>query len=871
MTLLAGFQALLHRLSGQLDLLVGSPIANRTRPEIEGLVGFFVNLLVLRGRFTEEIGFRGLLAQVRDTALRAYEHQDLPFEKLVEELRPERDLSRTPVFQVLFVLQNAPLDEVELPGLTLAARPVEAGVSRFDLTLAVTEAGAEKGGLVLRLEHNTDLFDTPTATRFLGSLREMLASAVADPEHRLRDLPLLAPAGRLQILSEWNDTRHEVPAGSAATVLESFHGWAERTPDAPALLFGEERVTYAELAERGRSLARYLRTLGIGPERLTALCAERSPEMIAGVLGTLEAGGAYLPLDPDYPADRLSFLLADSGARVLLTTRALAGRIAPLAVEGTLVVLLDQEVPEASSPLPAPDPGRLAYTIYTSGSTGRPKGVLVEHRGLPSLVASSQRWLDIRPGDRILQFASLSFDVSVWETWQALAIGATLVLASRAELFPGPGLIELLRRQAVTHLFMPPSALAALPTSAVTDLPLLRAVCVAGEACPPELARRWSVGGAGRRFVNAYGPTEITVIATLEVASEAKLTIGRPLLNVQAYVLDPRLDVVPVGVPGELCIGGAGVTRGYHNRPELTAERFVPDPFATEPGSRLYRTGDLTRFLPDGRVEYLGRIDRQVKVRGFRIELGEIESALSRHPAVVEARVVVREEEPGDKRLVAFVVPREGDPVPALRTALRETLPEFMVPSRFVLLPALPMTPNGKVDVARLSAMSKMEIPTEGAPPKATPLGELEGLIAAAWREVLKVDRVERDDNFFDLGGHSLLLPKLHARLRESLGRDLTLVDLFRHPTVRSLAGFLRPPVISPSISVPVRLRVFQGRGMPGSYGATCAMESSRSAAWTPKTSRHWAPIRPCWRTRAGCRWWPCRTASIDSTPASSA
>ncbi|HEX3131502.1 MAG TPA: amino acid adenylation domain-containing protein, partial [Thermoanaerobaculia bacterium] len=800
MTLLAGFQALLHRVTGQDDLLVGSPVANRTRPEIEGLVGFFVNLLVLRSRFPEALTFRGLLGQVRDTSLRAYEHQDAPFERLVETMEVARDLSRPPLVQALFVLQNPPLDSVHLPGLTLAAREVHAGVARYDLTLFASEAGGE---LAAGLEFSADLFEAATARRMLGWLAALVDGALAEPDRRVDELPLLAEGERRQLLVDWQPGD---PVASAETVLDLFDGWVERTPEAPAVVFGDQQVTYRELADRAERLARHLRRLGVGPETIVGLQLERSPDLATGALGVLRAGGAYLPLDPAYPAERLDWMAEDSGAKLRLTSI---------------------PAPEAGGdePLPRPEPGDLAYLIYTSGSTGRPKAVMVTHRGLPFMADGQERTLDVRPGDRVLQFSSPSFDASVWELWQALAHGAALVMAPREELLPGPGLADLMRRQGVTHATLPPSALAVLPAGAEEKLPRLRTLCVAGEACPPELARRWS---RGRRFVNAYGPTEGTVCAAVGGLSEGgRLPIGRPFAGFRLHVLDARGVPVPVGVPGELCFGGPGLARGYLGRPDLTAQRFVPDPFGQE--ARLYRTGDLVRRLPDGQLEYLGRIDNQIKLRGVRIELGEIEAALAGHPGVVEARVVVREDEPGDRRLVAFVVPGGENPGEAiLREALRRGLPEVMVPSRFVFLPALPMTPNGKVDTARLA---RMEIRPDSVTSTIAnmPLGKLEAAIAAVWREILKVDRVERDDNFFDLGGHSLLLPKLHVRLREALKRDLTLVDLFRHPTVGSLARFLSPAPAA-ALQVSARPREIRADGRLAIVGLSCRFPGARDA-----------------------------------------
>ncbi len=754
MTLLAAFQALLHRISGQDDLLVGSPVANRTRPEIEGLVGFFVNLLPLRARFSGELTFRGLLGQVRDACLRAYEHQDAPFEKIVEAAGVARDLSRAPLVQALFLLQNPPLDNVHLPGLTLTAREVHAGVARYDLSVFAAFAGESGGELSAGLEYASDLFEAATARRLLGWFGALAAAAVSDPDRRLDDLPLLAPAERHQLLAEWTDAG---PSVEGETVLDLFDGWVERTPGALAVVSDEGNLTYRELSRRAGRLARHLRRLGAGPESVIALQMERSPELVTCALGVLQAGAAYLPLDPAYPAERLDWMVEDSGAKLRLTA-----------------------IPEAEDggePRTRPEPGSLAYVIYTSGSTGRPKGVMVTHRGLPSMAADQERVLDVRPGDRVLQFASPSFDASVWELWQALAHGATLVLGRREELLPGPGLADLLRRHAVTHATLPPSALAVMPE---VDLPDLRTLCVAGEACPPELARRWM---RGRRFLNAYGPTEGTVCAAVGGPSGDRLPIGWPFAGFRLYVVDARLVPVPIGVPGELCFGGPGLARGYLGRPDLTAERFVPDPFG-DPGERLYRTGDLVRRLPDGQLDYLGRIDHQVKIRGVRVELGEIEAALLRHPAVADARVIVT----GD-RLAAFAVAPGADPA-ELRSFLRRGLPETMVPSIVHLLESLPLTPNGKVDVARLAREAVAEKPASSP----SPLAGVEAVIAGAWRDVLRIESVGREESFFDLGGHSLLLPKLHAKLKEALGErgdGITIVDLFQHATVTALAAHL--------------------------------------------------------------------------------
>ncbi|HEX3126202.1 MAG TPA: amino acid adenylation domain-containing protein, partial [Thermoanaerobaculia bacterium] len=759
MTLLAAFQALLHRLTGQDDLLVGSPVANRTRPEIEGLVGFFVNLLPLRARFSGETTFRGLLGQVRDGALRAYEHQDAPFDRVVEAVGVPRDLSRPPLVQVLFLLQNPPLDSVHLPGLTLTAREVHAGVARYDLSVFAAEAGGE---LAAAVEYSSDLFEAATVRRLLGWLGVLLRGALAEPDASLSDLPLLDPAERQQLLAEWNDAGERVEAG---IVLDLFDGWVERTPEAPAVVSDEGSVTYRELARRADSLARHLRRLGVGPETVIALQMERSPDLVTAALGVLRAGAAYLPLDPAYPAERLAWMVEDSGAKLRLTS-----------IPGT--------GPAGDEPLPRPEPGDLAYLIYTSGSTGRPKGVMVTHRGLPYLAAGQDRLLDVRPGDRVLQFSSPSFDASVWELWQALSHGAALVLGRRDELLPGPGLVDLLRRHGVTHATLPPSVLAAMPDGAEAELPALRTLCVAGEACPPALARRWE---AGRRFLNAYGPTEGTVCSAVGGLSGDRLPIGRPFASFRLHVVDARLAAVLIGVPGELCLGGPGLARGYLNRPDLTAERFIPDPFSGlsgEAGGRLYRTGDLVRRLPDGQLDYLGRIDHQVKIRGIRIELGEIEAELAAHPGVRQAVALVREDR-GERRLVAFVEAAPGALLleADLRALLRGRLLEAMVPSAFVFLEALPVTPNGKVD---RQALARMPV-GRSAGHSTIALTPTETVVAAIWSELLGVGSVGPEDDFFALGGHSLLAGRVVARIRDACGVELPLRALFEAPT---LAGF---------------------------------------------------------------------------------
>ncbi|HVR95060.1 MAG TPA: amino acid adenylation domain-containing protein, partial [Thermoanaerobaculia bacterium] len=783
MVLLAAFQTLLARYSGQDDLAVGSPVAGRNREEIEGLIGFFVNTLVLRGGLTGNLpggragapSFRELLGRVRETALAAYMHQDMPFEKLVEELAPERSLTHSPLFQVMFVLQNAPAANLEIQGLRL--RPVSGAgtTAKFDLTLSLE---SREGGLGGVIEYATDLFDGTTIDRLLGHFELLLAGAVSDPDRLPADLPLLSRAELHQMQSEWN------PAGAGLDVslVERFESWVDRTPEAVAVLAPEEVLTYAELDRRANRLARRLRALGVEIDSRVGLCAERSPAMVVAVLGILKAGAAYVPLDPAYPRERLAFMVEDARLSVLLAEERLLGVLPEITAA---VLLLDAESPGEAACLPrrlqgvaAPD--SLAYVIYTSGSTGRPKGVMIPHRGWGNLADVQRRFFSLGPGDRVLQFASLSFDGSAWEIAMAFGAGATLVLGPRERRLSQEELAALLRTSTIAAL--PPTVLATLEPG---DLPDLKTLIVAGEACHPGLARRWS---AGRRLFNSYGPTETSVCATMQLYAPReggeRLPIGPPIARMQAHVLDARGNPVPLGVAGELCVGGAGLARGYLDRPDRTAASFVPHPFATSPGERLYRTGDLVRWLPDGALDFLGRTDHQVKVRGFRIEPGEIEAALAALPGVREAVVVAREDVPGDRRLVAYVT---GEATAGeLRGLLRERLPDSMVPSAFVTLPALPLTPNGKVDRKALAAGAAPEL-ASARESYVAPRTREEELLAAVWAQVLRLPRVGVDDNFFELGGDSILSVQIVARSRQA-GLRFTVRQIFEHQTVAALA-----------------------------------------------------------------------------------
>ncbi|MCP4661115.1 MAG: amino acid adenylation domain-containing protein, partial [bacterium] len=788
MTLLAAFQAFVGRTSGQADLAVGTAIANRNHAAIEDLVGFFVNTLVLRAELGGGSTFRELLGRVRETALGAFAHQDVPFEQLVEEIEPQRDLSHSPLFQVFFVLQNIPAVSLELaPELEVKIEGVATEIAKFDLTLSMAEGEA---GLSGGLEYGTDLFDATTIRRMARQLGTLLEGAVADPERRLAELPLLTPAESHELVCEWRS----MPASElgGGRLVEHFEAAAARRPEAIAVVSPVGYLSYGELNARANRLAAHLRGLGVGPEVVVGLFLERSPEALTAIFAVLKAGGAYLPLDPAYPRDRLAFMLDDAGAAVVVTRE----RPAPeLPDSRAAVVRLDADGPAIAARSPQ-NPGRagrasnLVYVIYTSGSTGRPKGVMLADRGLCGLVAGQLGYYGIGPRSRVVQFSSLSFDASVYEIFSTLAGGGTLCLGSTEELMPGPQLSRFLRRHAVTTWTVVPSALAVM---ADEELPALTSLTVAGEACSAELVERWA---AGRRFINAYGPTENTVCASAAWIRERgeKPPIGRPFAASRLQVVDRRFELVPVGVPGELLIGGIGLARGYLGRPELTAERFVPDPWSdatrSSGGERLYRSGDLVRLLHDGQLEFLGRIDQQVKLRGFRIELGEVAAAVAAHPAVREAVATVR-----GQRLVAYAVPSaEAAQVRAdeLRARVARTLPDYMVPAAVVFLDSLPLTPSGKVDRA---ALDRQALPApERAGVRLAPRGPVERdpveeILAEIFAQLLEVDRVDGDDDFFELGGHSLLATQVVSQVRRQLRVELELRTLFEQPTVAGLAG----------------------------------------------------------------------------------
>ena len=798
MTFLAAFKVLLYRYTSQDDLIVGTPIANRNRLETEGLIGFFVNALVLRTDLSGNPSFRELLRRVRGVCLGAYAHQDLPFDRLVEELHVKRDLSRNPLFQMMFVLHNASLRTVELQGLTLSPVEGDSETAHFDLTLQIADTDQ---GLTAAFVYNADLFEAGTIARMLGNFQTLLEAMVADPEQRLSDLPLLTETERQQLLVEWNAAKTEFPRDLC--IHQLFEAQVERTPDAIAVVFEAERLTYGELNRRANQLAHHLRALGVGPEVLVAICLERSLEMVIGLLGILKAGGAYVPLDPAYPRERLAFMLKDAQAPVLLTRERLA---AGLAEQDAKVICLDsgwETIARESGENPGSStrPENLAYVIYTSGSTGQPKGVLVSHGSIAGHCRNAQRCYELDSRDVVLQFASSSFDVSLEEILPTLIVGARLVVMGTNVWHPAE-FHRKISEFGLTVLNLPTAYWQELARE-WADVPELvpniqpRLFIVGGDTMLPdalELWRRTPVNSI--RLLNAYGPTETTITATAceiaprpgENATYQRVPIGRPLANRAIYILDQRGNPVPIGVQGHLHIGGAGLARGYLNRPDLTAEKFIPDPFGAEPGARLYKTGDLARYRPDGNIEFLGRADHQVKIRGFRIELGEIEAALGRHPAVREAVVLAREDAPGEKRLVAYAV--ADTTTDELRRFLKEKLPEFMVPAVVVLLEALPVTPNGKVDRRALPAPDRSRPELEKA--FIAPRDDLELQLAHIWEEVLGVRPVGVRDNFFELGGNSLQAVRLFALIEKRLGKKLPLTTVFLGATVEHLAGVLR-------------------------------------------------------------------------------
>jgi amino acid adenylation domain-containing protein len=773
-TLLAAFKVLLYRYTGQEDIIIGSPIANRHRPEIERLIGFFVNTLVLRSYISGNLTFKSLLQQVRETTLAAYDYQDVPFEKLVEELQPERDLSYSPLFQVKFRLENSSLDEIKLPDLTISPLKQVHSTAKLDLSLDLYNTPA---GIVGAFEYNKDLFAPETIARTIGHFCTLLESIVENPDDRICKLFLLTESERHQILVEWNQTQTPYPQDICFHQL--FERQVEKTPANIALVFEEQTLTYDELNRRSNQLAHHLQKLGVKPETKVGIYLDRSIEMIVAFLGVMKAGGAYVPLDPVYKSDRISFMLADADAPLLLTSKSL---LTELPFYGGKTICLDNwetiGIESEENPVSAVTTRNLAYLIYTSGSTGTPKGVLISHEGLVNLTEDKIRVCDVHPDSCVLQFFSFSFDASIPEIIMALASGARLCLAKVESFLPGFPLLQLLRGQKVTHITITPSALAILPVEEGLNLKM---ILVGGEAPSPELIGNWS---PGRRFINAYGPTEVTVNASMVQCGNGHpiLPTIRPSANKQLYILDRYLQPVPVGVLGELYIAGVGLARGYHNQPEKTALAFVPNPFSGG-SQRMYKTGDLAYYLPDGRMKLCGRSDNQVKIRGFRIELGEIEALLNQHPQVQTSVVTIRE----DSRLVAYFVLEANAIVGAneLRGYLRDQLPGYMIPNALIELDTLPLTPNGKIDDRALpDTDTRRTSEAEYLAPR-TPTEES---LTRIFAQVLGVGQISIHDDFFDLGGHSLLATQLIAQSLQEFQVELSVIDLFEAPNVAELA-----------------------------------------------------------------------------------
>ncbi|WP_228050002.1 non-ribosomal peptide synthetase [Tychonema sp. LEGE 06208] len=826
MTLLAAFQTLLCRYTNSEDIVVGTPVAGRNRREIEGLIGFFVNTLVLRTDLGDHPSFEELLARVREVALQAYAHQDLPFEQLVEALQPTRDLSYTPLFQVMFVLDDALVNSVELPELSVSSYSVEFGTSKFDLTLSIENTAS---GLIGAWEYNTDLFDGSTIARMAGHFQTLLEVIAANPKQKISELPLLTEIEQQQLLIEWNNTHTNYP--ESACIHQLFEVQAEQTPDAVALVFGEQQLTYQQLNCRANQLAHYLQTLGAGPEVLIGVCFDRSMDAIVSLLAVLKAGSAYLPLDPAYPKERLEFMLSDAALSVLLTQQHLTEKLPDTEAKIVCLEQVREEINAQSEDNLAhlAQAENLAYVMYTSGSTGKPKGVCVVHRGVVRLVKNTD-YASFSAAEVFLQLAPISFDASTLEIWGALLNGAQLVVFP-----PGtPSLAELgeaIRLYNVTILWLTAGLFHLMVDDRIEDLKGVRQLLAGGDVLSVPHVQKLLREAPNCQLINGYGPTENTTFTCCAaIAPDSQISnsvpIGRPIANTQVYILDRHLQPVPIGVPGELYAGGAGLARGYLNRPDLTAEKFIPNPLIANQEDRwknaegrsvssllpsanhLYKTGDLARYLPDGNIEYLGRIDNQVKIRGFRIEIGEIEAVLAGHLDVSQVSVAVQLDASGNKCLAAYVVPGPGKILAAntLRSFLQKRLPDYMIPAGFVFLDALPLNPNGKVDRRALASQKWQS--ARVAPDQTiavAPRDKLELQVKQIWEQVLGINSIGIRDNFFEIGGHSLLAARLLAEIEKIFGKKLPLSTIFQSPTVEQLADILREPEwSSPSPSMVV-------------------------------------------------------------------
>jgi amino acid adenylation domain-containing protein len=807
MILLSAWQALLSRYSDQEDISVGSFIANRNHAETESLIGFFINNLVFRTDLSGNPTFRELLGRTRRVALEAYMRQDTPFEMVLEALRPERDASRTRLFQVMFVMQNMPQAEVEVAQSRFS--PVEASDperANFDLTLWMWEG---PGGLAGWLDYSTDLFESSTINRLIEHFVLLLEGVVADPDGRLLQLPLLSGAERQQLLVEWNANKQDYPPD--VFIQRLFEAQAARQPEAEAVVFEETRLTYGELNARANQLAHYLRANGVGPETRVGICVERSVEMVLGALGALKAGAAYVPLDPSYPRERLLFMMEDSQATWLLTQQRLVQSLPAVSVQqlGTRadhvrVLLLDADVEalageSVENPICNLAPENPAYVIYTSGSTQRPRGVMIQHDSLVNAFYAWEKAYSL--SSRIksqLQVASFAFDVFSGDLARVLCTGAKLVIAPGELLLSAPELYDLMRREAVEGVEIVPAVLRNLVgylEETGQSLDFMRLIVAGADAFyVKEMEQVRRLCGPKTRLINSYGLTEATIDSAyfektdISLPPEKMAPIGRPFANTEIYILDRNLQPVPVGVAGELYVGGPALARGYLNQPALTAAKFIPHPFGGQPGARLYKTGDLARYLPDGNIEFMRRLDYQVKVRGFRIELEEIESVLASHEGVHEALVAPHESAPGEKHLVAYIVPSQhaSPSVQELQQLVREHLPAYMLPAAFIMLDAFPLSPNGKVDRKALPAPDPETLaPTDTYVEPSTPLEET---LVGIWEEVLGRKRIGVFDNFFEVGGHSLLATQIVARLRKNLDMEIPLGAIFLTPTIAELA-----------------------------------------------------------------------------------